>query len=193
MTAAVVAGAVRGHDATPLSRVIWSSKLGRTELVPFRRGELGGAYVRNAEAHGPTRLAPLAASLNAMLAGLSFPFLGLRGPTGPGPSSYPKELIAVPSTGRFRCSSARYLQDLLSPRKRRAIRNQPIKAGQSQEAHDYPGGLPERQLEQYLNRQAELDCRIREIGGCPGPHGARAMALPCPARPAQTRACGARR
>ena len=42
------------------------------------------------------------------------------------------------------------------------IGNGPVQAAQAQEAGDHPGGLPERQLEQHLDRQAELDRRVRE-------------------------------
>lgn len=71
------------------------------------------------------------------------------------------------------------------------------------------GGLPERQLEQHLDRKAELDCVRREntppdcflifltprrpVGVLDGPHSVRATPYSHQARPAGTRACGAQR
>jgi len=51
-------------------------------------------------------------------------------------------------------------QGLLPAAQRGKVRHGPVQAGQSQQAGPHPGGLAQRQLEQDLDRQAELDGRI---------------------------------
>lgn len=53
-------------------------------------------------------------------------------------------------------------QRFLPAAQRREIRNGPVQPRQVQKAGGHPGGLPEGQLEQNLDRQAELDRRVRE-------------------------------
>ena len=50
----------------------------------------------------------------------------------------------------------------LAPALNTMLAGLPIKPGQAQEARYHSSGLPEWQLEQHLDRQAELDCRILE-------------------------------
>ncbi len=45
-----------------------------------------------------------------------------------------------------------HLEGLLSAAQRRVVRNGPVQPCQAQEARDHPGCLPERQLEQNLDR-----------------------------------------
>jgi hypothetical protein len=98
-------------------------------------------------------LAPLASSLDTMLAGL--------------PLAVAEDLDAgtVHQQVQRPISTAirdLHLQGLLSAAQRGVIWNGPIQPGQAQQAGDHPGGLPERRLEQHLDRQAKLDRRIRE-------------------------------
>jgi hypothetical protein len=51
---------------------------------------------------------------------------------------------------------------LLPPAQRRVIQHGPVQTRHLHQAGHHPGGLPERQLEQDLNRQAEPDRRITE-------------------------------
>jgi hypothetical protein len=53
-------------------------------------------------------------------------------------------------------------QRLLVSAERGVIRHRPVKADHLEQAGHHPGRLPERQLEQDLDCQAELDRRIRE-------------------------------
>ena len=55
-----------------------------------------------------------------------------------------------------------HLQGLLPAAQGRVVRNGPVQPREPQQTGDHPGGLPERQLEQHLDRQAELNRRIRE-------------------------------
>ena len=54
------------------------------------------------------------------------------------------------------------LRGLLSAAERRIVRNRPGQPREPQQTGEHPGALSERQLEQHLDRQAELDRRIRE-------------------------------
>ena len=81
-----------------------------------------------------------------------------------------------------------HLQGLLPRTQRGAVRNGPVQPSEPQQTGDHPGGLSERQPEQHLDRQAELDrgpAKQRDRG-CR--HAARARSCPCPARSAVTRA-----
>ena len=98
-------------------------------------------------------LAPLAATLNAMLSGLPFT---IAQELDPGTlDEQVKQAIGTP----IRDLDS---QGLLTPARGRLIRHGPVQAWQLQQAGHHPGRLPERQLEQHLDGQAKLDCRNRE-------------------------------
>lgn len=137
-----------------MSSGIWPNRSGKTGLSPSQLGgELDGPDVRSGGIHGQMHLSPLAAPLNAMLARLPFPVA--------------KELDASAVHQKVQWSVGTAIGDLnlegfLSAARRRDVRNGPVQPGQAQEARDHRGGLPERQLEQNLDRQAELDRGIRK-------------------------------
>jgi len=53
-------------------------------------------------------------------------------------------------------------QRLLPSAKRRVVRHLPIQTRHLEQAGHHPSRLPERQLEQHLDRHAELDRRVRK-------------------------------
>ena len=57
---------------------------------------------------------------------------------------------------------------LLPTAQGRIVWHRPVQARQLQQAGNHPGRLPERQLEQDLDRQTELDRSIREQRGATG-------------------------
>lgn len=56
-----------------------------------------------------------------------------------------------------------HLQGFLPPRQRAEVRHRPVEAGQSQQALDEPGRLPQRHPEEDLHGQAGLDCSIAVV------------------------------
>ena len=154
VAASCIVGAICGHGADGF--VVWDlvQQAWQDGAVAFPAGgELNRADVGCGGVHGQMDLAPSASSLDTMLAGL--------------PLAVAEELDA----GAIHQQVQRpvgtairdlHLQGLLSAAQRRVVRNGPVQPRQLQQACDHPGGLPERQLEQHLDRQAELDRRVRD-------------------------------
>ena len=213
VTAASVAGAVGGQGADVLVLRVLLEQVRQEGTVAFPTGcELDGADVRSGGVHGQMHLAPWAAALNAMLAGLPLPVAEELIPLAMVSRTIGVPMARCPPTG----SAARRRGDMGSaPAGSSAsgmASRSPEPANQAQtgaEGSRPSGGLPERQLEQHLDRQAELDCVRREnsppdcflilltpkrsAGVLDGPRSVRAAPYPDHARPAETRACGAQR
>lgn len=105
-------------------------------------------------------LAPWAAALNTVLAGLPF--------------TVTEELDHGPVHERVEPLIRAPIWDLdgqrlLPSAKRRVIRHLQIATRHLEQARHHPSRLPERQLEQHLDRQAELDRRVRKDWWPPWP------------------------
>ena len=98
-------------------------------------------------------LAPLAAALNTVLAGLPLTVTEVLDPCAV------DEEVERPIGVPIRDLNG---QRLLPSAKRRVIRHLPIQTRHLEQAGHHPGRLPERQLEQHFDRQAELDRRVRK-------------------------------
>jgi hypothetical protein len=102
----------------------------------------------------------LAAALNAVLAGLPF---AIAWGLDPGAVHEQVERAIGAPIGDPDG------EPLLPPSQGGVIRHGPVQVGQLQRAGHHPGRLLERQFEQDLDRQTELDCGIEKTAGRPGP------------------------
>ncbi len=96
-------------------------------------------------------LAPLAPTLNAVLARLPF---AIAEELDPGAVHEQVQRAICPAVGNL------HGQGLLPAAQRRKVRHGPVQPRQLQQARHHASRLAKRQLEQDLDRQAELDGRI---------------------------------
>ena len=154
MAAARVVGAVGGDGADRLAFGDLAEQVRQHGTITVAAGgEFDGADVRRGRVHGQMHLAPLASSLRAMLARLPF--------------AIAEELDASAVDQQVQWpigTSIRNLdgQDLLPPAQRREVRHGPVQTRQPEQAGHHSGGLAQRELEENLDRQAELNGGIGE-------------------------------
>jgi hypothetical protein len=128
-------------------------------------------------------LPPLALALNTMLAGL--PFVTRQWfACKPREGAIAEELDAGAVHEQVDGSIRTAVRDLdgerlVPPAQRRVIRHGPVQTRHLRQASHHPGSLPERQLEQDLNRQAELERASQNTAGRPGlPSGGASQVIP---------------
>ena len=143
-----------GHGADP---IVWGNpvqKIGQDGAVAIAAGgELDGSDVGRGCIHREMHLAPLASTLDTVLAGLPFT---VAQELDPGAVHQQIQRPRSATIGDLN------LQGLLPAAEGRIVRHGPVQPRQAQEARDHPGGLPQRELEQHLDRETELDRRVRE-------------------------------
>ena len=152
--AAGVIGAVSNHPADLFAPGDLIDQLWQDRTVPVAAGgELHRRDVRGGCVHGRVDLAPLASPLNAVIADLSF--TARRGTCS----------RCCPPAG----SAAHWRGDAAYGRPASSdvgqggiVGHRPVQTRHLQQAGHHPGRLPQWQLEQNLDRKAELDRRIRE-------------------------------
>jgi len=154
MTTPCVVGTIGRHGADvfvhgDLLQQVWQNwAVAISAGCKLHRPDVGGGGI-----HRQMDLAPLAAALNTVLAGLP---LTVTEELDPGAVH---EQIERPIGAPIRDLNG---QRLLPSAKRRVIRHLPIQPRHLEQAGNHPGRLAERQLEQHLDRQAELDRRVRK-------------------------------
>ena len=154
VAAAGVIGTVRRHCADLLAFGDLVQQLWQNGAVTVAAGrKLHGADVGRGGIHGQMDLAPLAAALHAVLARLPF---AITEELYPG-TVHQQVQGAIGAPIRDLDS-----QSFLPPTQGRIVGHGPVQVCQLQQAGHHPGRLPERQLEQHLDRQTELDRGIRE-------------------------------
>lgn len=159
VAAAGVVGAVRGNGAGVFVVRDLAQQVRQDGAIAFpARGELDRADVGGGRIHRQMHLAPLASSLHTMIPGLP---LAIAEELDAGAVHQQVQRPASTAIGDL------HLQGLLPAAQGRVVRNGPVQPGQAQQAGDHSCGLPERQLEQHLDRQAELDRRVRKDGRTP--------------------------
>jgi hypothetical protein len=149
-----VLGAISGHGADFFTFGGLVQQLWQNGAVTVAAGrELHRPDVGCGGAHRQMHLAPLASALRPMLARLPF--------------AIAQELDASAVHEQVQRASGATVRDLdgerlLPATQGRVVRHGPVQVCQLQQAGNHPGRLPERQLEQDLDGQTELDRRIRE-------------------------------
>ena len=160
MASAGIEGTIRGHGADVLVLGDLAQQVRHDRAAAFpARGELDGPDIRGGGVHCQMHLAPLATTLNTMLAGLPF---AVAKKLDAGTVHQQIQRPVGTTIGNL------HLEGLLPAAQRRVVWSGPVQPWQTQEARDHPGCLPEWQLKQNLDRQAELDRRIREDWRAPG-------------------------
>ena len=167
MAAARVIGTVSSHSAEALAFRYLVQQLRQNWTVAIAAGgEFHGADVRRGRVHGQMDLAPLATTLNAMLARLP---LAIAQKLDPG-AVHEQVERAIGTAIRDMDGEC-----LLPSAQGRIIRHGPVQVRHLQQAGHHPASpwslgpvafswldLPQRQHEQDLDRQAELDRGIGE-------------------------------
>ena len=154
MTTPCVVGTIGRHSADvfvhgDLPQQVWQHwAVAVSAGCKLHRPDVGGGGI-----HRQMDLAPLATTLNTVLAGLPFT---VTEELDPGAVHQQVQRPIGTTIGYL------HLEGLLPAAQRRVVWNGPVQPCQTQEARDHPGCLPERQLEQNLERQAELDRGIRK-------------------------------
>lgn len=154
MASTGVIGAVGGDGANLFAFGNLVEQLWQDRTVTIAAGgELHGADVRSAGVHGQMDLAPLAPALNTVLARLPF---AITEELEPGAVDEQVQGAIGAAIGDLD------YERLLPSAQSRVVRHSPVQARQRQQAGHHAGRLPQRQLEQDLDRQTELDRRIGE-------------------------------
>jgi hypothetical protein len=154
MTTPCVVGTIGRHGADvfahgDLPQQVWQNwAVAVSAGCKLHRPDVGGGGI-----HRQMDLAPLAAALNTVLAGLPFTVIEELDPGAV------HEQVKRPIDAPIWDLDG---QRLLPSAKRRVIRHLPIQTRHLEQAGHHPGCLPEWQLEQHLDRQAELDRRVRK-------------------------------
>lgn len=154
MTTLCVIGTIGRHGADvfahgDLPQQVWQNcAVAVSAGCKLHRPDVGGGGI-----HSQMDLAPLATALNTVLAGLPFTVTKELNPGAV------HEQIERPIGAPIRDLDG---QRLLPSAKRRVIRHLPIQTRHLEQAGHHPGRLPEWQLEQHLERQAELDRGVRK-------------------------------
>lgn len=147
-----VVGAVGGYRADLLVRRDLAEQVGEHGAVAVPAGgEFHGADVGCGWVHGQMHLAPLATALRAMLARLPF---AVAEELDPGAVDQQVQRAICAAIGNLDG------QGLLPPAEGGKVRHGPVQASQPEQAGHHPGGLAQRELEENLDRQAELNGRI---------------------------------
>ena len=154
MAPACVVGTIGRHCADLFAFGDLVEQFRQDRTVTIATGsEFHGADVRRGGIHGQMHLAPLECALNTILAGLPFA-IAQKLATGAD-----NEQVQRPVGAPIGDQDG---QALLTAAQGRAIWHGPVQARQLQQAGHHSGRLPQRQLEQGLDGQAELDRRIRK-------------------------------
>ena len=154
MAPSCVAGTIGRHGADvsahrDLLRQVWQDRaVAISAWCKFHSPDVGGGGI-----HRQMNLAPLATALNTVLAGLPF---SVTEELDPGAVH---EQIERPIGAPIRNLDG---QRLFPSAQRRVVRHRPFQTRHLEQAGYHPGRLPARQLEQHLDRQAELDRRARK-------------------------------
>jgi len=154
MASTGVIGAVGGDGANLFAFGNLVEQLWQDRTVTIAAGgELHCADVRSGRVHGQMDLAPLASAPNTVLARLPF---AIAEELDPG--AVDEQVQGAIGTAIGDLDGER----LLPSAQCRVIRHSPVQARHLQQAGNHPSRLPQRQFEQDLDRQAELDRGIRE-------------------------------